>query len=457
MSNPRIAATLVGWVWVSLLGASSSVVLADPAAPFVGEIVSVSGVALLRPDAATNRGSTKPAKAGDQVFAGDVINTSSTGGVKILFKDRTVVDLGPTTLFKIDQFTNAGSKQREAQLNVEYGSVRAAVTEKIEGKGKFNIKSKSATMGVRGTIAFAEVGSPGVGKTPDTNGGAKSNDPGHSTFLITQGQGVVTNGGGGGALPVVLNPGDQTKSSGDGGPAHKETLSPTQFAARVQTVQSMSRSTDNAFSLATNFDKAMEQRKQTEAANKSEKKEENKDKGGKSESKDAKGESKGDAKSDKAEKSEKSEKGDSKSEKGEGKSETAKNDAGTGDGKKETGDSGKKEGGESKPADTAKSDSGGGSKSEGKSETGTNTASSTGGDRSPASAPAAPAAGTLGGGMMESITSNIVAAAPPPPVISVTNLGIAGAPNPVQVLNQQSGTGVTPQQTTHHLKVNVKW
>lgn len=118
-----------------------------------GDIVSVSGTVLLRSDAATTgQPKMRTAKAGDSVFAQDVINTGSDGRIKVLMKDKSIIDLGPSALFKIDHFKGKnGAADREVDVSMVYGTMRAAVTQKLEGKGKFKVKTPSATMGVRGT------------------------------------------------------------------------------------------------------------------------------------------------------------------------------------------------------------------------------------------------------------------------------------------------------------------
>lgn len=121
------------------------------AADLAGEVVSVEGTAFIRADARASAGAPKPAKGGDPIRQGDVLNTASDGKVKIMMKDRTIVDIGPSALFKIDEFKANQGANREVKINMMYGSVRASVSEKLKGKGKFQIRTPAAIMGVRGT------------------------------------------------------------------------------------------------------------------------------------------------------------------------------------------------------------------------------------------------------------------------------------------------------------------
>lgn len=120
------------------------------AAELAGEVVSVDGSVFIRADGRV-AAKLKPAKSGDPVYAGDVVNTPSNGKIKILLKDKSIVDLGPSALFKVEGFKLNGGADRQADVSMMYGTLRAAVTQKIEGKGRFKVKTPSATMGVRGT------------------------------------------------------------------------------------------------------------------------------------------------------------------------------------------------------------------------------------------------------------------------------------------------------------------
>ncbi len=142
----------------------------------VGRAVNVQGKVLLRnPD--FNK-VVKELKSGDTIVEGSIINTSSHGSVKLLMSDRTLLDLGPSTLFKIDEYKTSGKKKkiRQASLTLEYGKIRALVTKRLGKKSKFRIRTRSATMGVRGTefMVLADL-EQAVEKAPRSNLKTKSN------------------------------------------------------------------------------------------------------------------------------------------------------------------------------------------------------------------------------------------------------------------------------------------
>lgn len=124
---------------------------ADGGRNLAGEVVSTAGTVFVRPDVRDASWKPTPAKPGDKVYANDVINTSSNGSIKLLLKDKTIIDLGPSALFKVDKFEPGTGTDRQAELSMMYGTVRGAVTQKITGNGKFRLRTPTATMGVRGT------------------------------------------------------------------------------------------------------------------------------------------------------------------------------------------------------------------------------------------------------------------------------------------------------------------
>ncbi|MBI3535556.1 MAG: FecR domain-containing protein [Deltaproteobacteria bacterium] len=115
-----------------------------------GKAVSVAGRVLVRSeDGKTSKMSFL--KSGDSVTKGSVINTSSTSAVKLLMTDKSVLDLGPSTLFKVNEYKLNQTSDRQVDMEMSYGKIRASVNSPVGPKGKFTIRTKAATMGVRGT------------------------------------------------------------------------------------------------------------------------------------------------------------------------------------------------------------------------------------------------------------------------------------------------------------------
>lgn len=117
---------------------------------FVGQAVSVSGKVLVRNEKATNA-QMSFLKPGDKIGESTIINTGSTGAVKLLMTDKTIVDLGPSSLFKVTEYKLNQGSDRKVDVSLDYGQIRASVNQPVAEKGKFTIRTKAATMGVRGT------------------------------------------------------------------------------------------------------------------------------------------------------------------------------------------------------------------------------------------------------------------------------------------------------------------
>lgn len=115
-----------------------------------GKVITVSGEVLVRSDDGST-GSGRALLAGTYFHTNDVINTSSTGNAKLLLSDRTIMDIGPSTLFHVKNFQMRRGDDRQVDVTAMYGTVRTAVTKGITGAGHFKVRTVSATMGVRGT------------------------------------------------------------------------------------------------------------------------------------------------------------------------------------------------------------------------------------------------------------------------------------------------------------------
>jgi hypothetical protein len=173
---------------------------------FVAQAVSVSGKVLVRGEG-TGTVQMTFLKPGDKLYKGSIVNTGSNGAVKLLMTDRTIVDLGPSSLFKVNDYALNTVGDRKVDVSLDYGQVRTSVNEKItSNKGKFTIRTKAATMGVRGTefVVSAPVPSGGSVQPPKTS------------LTVMHGKVEVANTSGPAAAPMAVTPGMQFAKSGDG-------------------------------------------------------------------------------------------------------------------------------------------------------------------------------------------------------------------------------------------------
>ncbi|WP_051678493.1 FecR family protein [Thiomicrospira pelophila] len=98
------------------------------------------------------------AKTGSSIFEQDKILTRDNARAQLRFSDNTVITLGRNTEFGVETFLNEGSNQAEAKFNIAKGTFKA-ITGQI-GKAapdKFKVKTRTATIGIRGTIFSGRV------------------------------------------------------------------------------------------------------------------------------------------------------------------------------------------------------------------------------------------------------------------------------------------------------------
>jgi hypothetical protein len=227
---------------------------AEPVGTFAGTVVTTSGEVLAKAPSPPGPGKTKVTsrvlKPGDQIREGETISTGSEGKVKILLADKTIIDLNPSGEFKVSEFKANQGNDRQVDLQVSFGSVRTAVNKPITGKGKFLVRTKSATMGVRGTefVIRADKPTPGAGQQiPKTE------------VTVLQGRVDVSQGALGKAMsgqnlkPVSLTAGAQISTSSSGTlPAKPVMLS----AIQLGSISKASAVQDNTFVKAINIDVA---------------------------------------------------------------------------------------------------------------------------------------------------------------------------------------------------------
>ncbi|NPA60208.1 MAG: hypothetical protein GXO30_07080 [Epsilonproteobacteria bacterium] len=113
----------------------------------VATVTALSGSAYLQRDAKKSE-----LNLGDKLLQKDIIITNAKAKVQIIFEDETVVTIGRNSEFSIDEYLFEDSNEPVAKFGMFRGAMRA-ITGKI-GKiapDKFKVKTKTATIGIRGT------------------------------------------------------------------------------------------------------------------------------------------------------------------------------------------------------------------------------------------------------------------------------------------------------------------
>jgi len=85
-----------------------------------------------------------------EIFEKDKISAKENGFVKALMRDDSIITIGADTNFEFNQFKLKDKNSRKVDLKLKKGKVRLLITKKLR-KGFIKLKTKSLTMGVRGT------------------------------------------------------------------------------------------------------------------------------------------------------------------------------------------------------------------------------------------------------------------------------------------------------------------
>lgn len=113
----------------------------------IGIVVVAQGTSMIQ-----RQGKTFVGKIGFKVFEKDYIETGADGKLKIKFKDDNVVNLTPDSKLTIEEHAFDPAKgNKKTLLNLIYGKVRSSVKQSYNGENYYEIKTKTAVAGVRGT------------------------------------------------------------------------------------------------------------------------------------------------------------------------------------------------------------------------------------------------------------------------------------------------------------------
>lgn len=142
-------------------------------------------------------GETVKGRLGEKVYPKDVIITGKDARAKIVMIDKNEINVSPESQVEIQNYEFSGdSAKKDVLLNVIYGKVRSKVEQKYDGKtSKFQIKTKSAIAGVRGTDFL-------MGFNRATSQSQVVTFEGKVEFGVPGPNGTIAN-------PVVVEPGKQ--------------------------------------------------------------------------------------------------------------------------------------------------------------------------------------------------------------------------------------------------------
>jgi len=119
----------------------------------VGKISAMKGDVTINRDAKIIK-----AEIGSILEKNDIINTKKSARVQVVFKDKTVISIGKNSAFHIEDYIFSESKKPKATFGLTKGFFKTITGKigKINPEG-FKLKTKTASIGIRGTIILVEV------------------------------------------------------------------------------------------------------------------------------------------------------------------------------------------------------------------------------------------------------------------------------------------------------------
>jgi len=119
-------------------------------------------------DAWLKRGDATQAIAADtKVFSGDEVVTQASGRVKLDMQDGSVVYIGSRSRIAVADYVMNEQKLQRGYFDLAWGKARFMVKKLTEAKADFSVKTKTATIGVRGTQFSVSYPVPDVPETGD--------------------------------------------------------------------------------------------------------------------------------------------------------------------------------------------------------------------------------------------------------------------------------------------------
>ena len=99
---------------------------------------------------------TTPIKLGDDVFSNEKVRTGTDSSARFVFTDTTNLAMGPTSTVTLDRFVYSG-ETNYAKAAVKFTTGAFRFTTGASDKNAYQIKTDTATIGVRGTVFDVEV------------------------------------------------------------------------------------------------------------------------------------------------------------------------------------------------------------------------------------------------------------------------------------------------------------
>ena len=185
----------------------------------IGKVTAVKGNAVV-----IRESKTINVNLGFLIEEKDQIKTDKNARLQLQFKDKTIISLGKDSLFNVEEyfFDEKQPKKTKASFKMAKG-VFKSITGRI-GKinpTKFKLKTKSATIGIRGTIFFGAVSPRKPDNIACTAGSITVSTP-QGTVEVPAGQFTTVTPGALPTPPASIPPAEQNKLENDSGASQSE-------------------------------------------------------------------------------------------------------------------------------------------------------------------------------------------------------------------------------------------
>jgi len=150
---------LMAAIWSFLL--APALAISETKEP-VGKFVAVEGKVFLVPET----GGERLATVGTLVYLGDTVRTGADSRAKLLMIDDSLVTVSQETELSLKRYLlDHKAKEREGVLSLLRGKVKVIVARVLGYKGRYEVETRTAVAGVRGTsmVVWTET-DPSTGK-----------------------------------------------------------------------------------------------------------------------------------------------------------------------------------------------------------------------------------------------------------------------------------------------------
>jgi hypothetical protein len=131
----------------------------------IGKIVSASGAVTVEHKGALVVQASAPAsgeaKAGDQVYRGDVVRTGANGILSLVFTDGTTFNISSNANMELNEFVyDPKGSSNSTLINLKKGTF-TFIAGAIAHTGNMKVETPVGTMGIRGTAPHVEIAEDG--------------------------------------------------------------------------------------------------------------------------------------------------------------------------------------------------------------------------------------------------------------------------------------------------------